>query len=99
MRIELRQNRNLRYKQRTKPNYGKKYYNANTSKRVKRKVTYLTRNIYSNKPIVLGNIQESGREGNNKKRNDKPKGRGITCYACGKTGYIARDCRLKNKVI
>ena len=23
----------------------------------------------------------------------------MTCYCCGKTGYYARDCRIKNKVV
>ena len=32
-----------------------------------------------------------------KRRNNK-KGKALKCYACGKLGHMAKDCRSKNKV-
>ena len=43
--------------------------------------------IHSTKPRGKGPTNKAGR-----------RGKALTCYACGKSGHMARDCRSKNKV-
>ena len=43
--------------------------------------------LHSTKPRGKGPANKAGR-----------RGKALTCYACGKPGHMARDCRSKNKV-
>jgi len=50
-------------------------------------------------PIELDATYKVKKEPNRKgKSNPTRKREGLKCYACGKIGYIAKNCRSKNKV-
>lgn len=49
-------------------------------------------------PMDLSATQRRRKPGPKKQMNKKVKGKGLICYACGKEGHMARDCRSKGKV-
>ena len=51
--------------------------------------------LYGYAPMELDAVHHKGRF--TKGRNNK-KGKALKCYACGKLGHMAKDCRSKNKV-
>ena len=55
-------------------------------------------NPYSYAPMELDALHSTKQCGKGPANKAGKRGKALTCYACGKPGHMARDCRSKNKV-
>ena len=55
-------------------------------------------NPYSYAPMELDALHSTKQYGKGPANKAGKRGKALTCYACGKPGHMARDCRSKNKV-
>ena len=57
-----------------------------------------TTDLYSYAPMELDALHSTKPRGKGSAGKAGRRGKALTCYACGKPGHMARDCRSKNKV-
>lgn len=104
--IELRQGRTPRYNFGNVSQYPGNFRQIavgesfNSNPRMERQKRYTKTVERWPQKMELDTMERKSHDRDNKKKNkftrNKP---GITCYACGKTGHISRNCQSKNKVV